>query len=119
MKPKLLLNDTKLGEDKGKVSWYAEPPHRWQNQHRIVFAGGIKEVNFKKLASIYKEAMARITPTSVPVLAAEDETGIIGQIVYNQASDELLGFCAVKGPEHKSLDYFTVVVGNGKAITLL
>lgn len=39
----------------------------------------------------------RITQTSVPVLAAEDETGIIGQIVYNQATDELLGFCGVKG----------------------
>lgn len=77
-----------------------------------MFASGIEEVNFKKLGSIYKEAMARITPTSVPVLAAEDETGIIGKIVYNQASDELLGFCEVKGPEHKCLDYFTVVVGN-------
>ena len=86
----------------------------WRNQHRIVFAGGIEEVNFKKLASIYKEAMARITPTSVPMLAAEDETGIIGQIVFNQASDELLGFCGVKGLEHKCLDYFTVVVGNGE-----
>lgn len=85
--------------------------YRWRNQHRIVFADGIEEVNFKKLASIYKEAMARVTPTSVPVQAAEDETGIIGQIVYNQASDELLGFCGVKGPEHKCLDYFTVVVG--------
>ena len=88
--------------------------YQWRNQHRIVFAGGIEEVNFKKLASIYKEAMARITPTSVPVLAAKDETGIIGQIVYNQASDELLGFCGVKGLEHKCLDYFTVVVGNGE-----
>lgn len=77
-----------------------------------MFAGGIEEVNFKKLASIYKEAMARITPTFVLVLAAEDETGIIGQIVYNQASDELLGFGGVKGPEQKCLDYFTVVVGN-------
>ena len=25
MKPKLLLNDTKPGEDEGKVSWYLEP----------------------------------------------------------------------------------------------
>ena len=25
MKPKLLLNDTKAGEDEGKVSWYPEP----------------------------------------------------------------------------------------------
>lgn len=58
--------------------------------------------------------MPRITPTSVPVLAAEDETGIIAQIVYNQATDELLGVCGVKGPEHKCLDYFTVVVGNGE-----
>lgn len=88
--------------------------HRWRNQHRTEFAGGIDEANFKKLASIYKEAMARITSTSVPVLAAEDETGIIGSIVYNQATDELLGFCGVKGPEHKCLDYFTVSVGNGE-----
>ena len=29
MKPKLLLNDTKPGEDEGKVSWYPE-------QHFIV-----------------------------------------------------------------------------------
>ena len=53
--------------------------------------------------------MARITPTSIPVLAAEDETYIIRKIVYNQATDELLGFCGVKGPKHKCLDYFTVV----------
>lgn len=50
----------------------------------------------------------------VPVLAAEDETGIIGQISYNQKTDELLGFCGVIGTEHKCLDYFTVSVGDGE-----
>lgn len=49
-----------------------------------------------------------------PVLAAEDETGIIGQISYNQKTDELLGFCGVIGTEHKCLDYFTVSVGDGE-----
>lgn len=49
----------------------------------------------------------------VPVLAAEDETAILGQISYGESSDELLGFCGVGGADHKCLDSFTVVVGNG------
>ena len=32
MKPKLLLNDTKPGEDEGKVSWYPEPHFNKSNE---------------------------------------------------------------------------------------
>lgn len=63
---------------------------------------------------LYKEAMTKGKVGPVPVLAAEDETGIIGQISYNQRMDELLGFCGVKKTEHKCLDYFTVSVGDGE-----
>ena len=82
----------------------------WRNQHRTELDGGIKETNFKQLSILYKEAMARGKVGPVPVMAAADETGIIGQISYNQRTDELLGFCGVKGTEHKCLDYFTVSV---------
>ena len=88
--------------------------YRWRNQHRTELDGGIKETNFKQLSVLYKEAMATGKVGPVPVLAAEDETGIIGQISYNQRTDELLGFCGVKGTEHKCLDYFTVSVGEGE-----
>ena len=80
----------------------------------IELDGGIKETNFKQLSVLYKKAMARGKVGPVPVLEAEDETGIIGQISYNQRTDELLGFCGVKGTEHKCLDYFTVSVGEGE-----
>ena len=86
----------------------------WRNQHHTELDGGIKETNFKQLSVLYKEATARGKVGPVPALAAEDETGIIGQISYNQRTDEPLGFCGVKGTEHKCLDYFTVSVGEGE-----
>ena len=85
--------------------------YRWHNQHHTELDGGIKETNFKQFSVLYKEAMARGKVAPAPLLAAEDETGIIGQISYNQRTDELRGFCGVKGTEHKCLDYFTVSVG--------
>ena len=77
-------------------------------------------VNFKKLPSIYKEAMARITPTSVPVLAAEDETGIIGQIVYNQEVMSSLSFVGLKDRSTNAWTTLQLLLETGrKAITLL
>lgn len=71
--------------------------HRWRNQHRVDISGGIQETNYKKLGPLYKEAMANIKSSSVPVLAAEDETAIIGRVTYHQDTDELFGFCGVNG----------------------
>ena len=106
--------------------------YRWRNQHRIIVpekplwggnkkyvcmyvdSGGIQESNFKKLGPLYKEAMANITSSSVPVLAAEDETAIIGHVTYHQHRDELLGFCGVNGQHHACLDYFALKVENGE-----
>ena len=45
-----------------------------------VFGGGIEENNFKQLSAIFQEAMKNVGAYVVPVLAAEDETAIIGQI---------------------------------------
>lgn len=39
---------------------------------------------------------------------------IVSQVSYSEATDELLGFCGVDGADHKCLDKFTVVVGNGE-----
>ena len=88
--------------------------YRWRNQHRIDISGGIQETNFKKLGPLYKEAMANIKSSSVPVLAAEDETAIIGRVTYHQDTDELFGFCGVNGQQHACLDHFAVVVGDGE-----
>ena len=88
--------------------------YRWRNQHRVDISGGIQENNFKKLGPLYKEAMANIKSTAVPVLAAEDETAIIGHVTYHQNTDELLGFCGVNGQHHACVDHFTVVVGEGE-----
>lgn len=70
--------------------------YRWRNQHCTELDGGIKETNFKQLSMLYKEAMASGKVGPVPVLAAEDETGITGQISYNLRTDELVVFCGVK-----------------------
>lgn len=58
--------------------------------------------------------MSKIKSSRVRVLAAEEETGIISQITYNQRQNELLGFFGVPGPEHKCLDHFTVPVADGE-----
>ena len=52
--------------------------------------------------------------SSVPVLAAEDKTSIIGQVTYNEAKDELLGFCRVSGDQHKCFDALNVPVVYGE-----
>ena len=54
--------------------------YRWRNQHRVVLNGGILLENFKKLACVYEKVMKVHGLLSVPVLAAEDETAIIGQV---------------------------------------
>ena len=88
--------------------------YRWRNQHSVDISGGIQQNNFKKLGPVYKEAMAKIKSCSVPVLAAEDETAIIGHATYHQNTDELFGFCGVNGQQHACLDHFAVVVGDGE-----
>lgn len=86
----------------------------WHNQHHVDISGGIRERNFKKLVPLSKEAMANISSSSVPVLAAEDETAIIGHVTYYQDQDELLGFCGVNGQHHTCLDHFAVKVEDGE-----
>ena len=76
--------------------------------------GGIQASNFKKLRDIYIEAMKTVDLCTIPVLAAEDETAIMAQVTYNEAKDELLGFCGVDGDGHQCLDHFTVNVGEGE-----
>ena len=63
---------------------------------------------------LYKEAMANTSSSSVPVLAAEDETAITGHVTYHQDRDELLGFCGVNGQHHACLDHFAVKVEDGE-----
>ena len=89
----------------------------WRNQHRVDISGGIQESNFKKLGPLYKEAMANISSTSVPVLAAEDETAIIGHVTYHQDADELLGFCGVNGQHHACLDHLLLKLGMAKKVS--
>ena len=54
------------------------------NEHPIKLKGGLADANFKKLALLYKEVMSKIKSSCTPVLSAENETGIIAQITYNQ-----------------------------------
>ena len=96
--------------------------YRWHSQHRVALNGGIPLKNFKKLACVYENVMKIHGLLSVLVLAAEDETAIIGQVTYNEGKDEVLGFCGVNGDHHyQCLDSFCVPVGDGeegyKAIT--
>lgn len=88
--------------------------YRWRNQHRVDISGGIRESNFKKLVPLYKEGMANISSSFVPVLAAEDETAIIGHVTYHQDRDELLGFCGVNGQHHACLYHFAVKIEDGE-----
>ena len=88
--------------------------YRWRDQHRLELEGGIQASNFKKLRDIYIEAMKTVDLCTIPVLAAEDETAIMAQVTYNEAKDELLGFCGVDGDGHQCLDHFTINVGEGE-----
>lgn len=87
--------------------------YRWRKQQLVHLDGGFEESNFKVLGKLYSEAMSNLGINHMPVLAAEDEMAILGQISYSESTDELLGFCGVSGEDHKCLDSFTVVVGNG------
>ena len=58
--------------------------------------GGFEENNFKVLDKLYLEAMSSLGVKHVPVLAAGDETAILGQISYSERTDELLR--SVKSP---------------------
>ena len=88
--------------------------YHWRKQHLVNLDGGLEESNFKVLGKVYSEAMRNLNIKHVPVLAAEDETAILGQISYSEGNDELLGFCGVSGADHKCLDLFTVVIGDGE-----
>ena len=61
--------------------------YRWRNQHLVHLDGGFEENNFKVLGKLYKEAMSNLGVKHVPVLAAEDETAILGQISYSERTD--------------------------------
>lgn len=59
--------------------------------------GGFEKNNFKVLGKLFLEAMSNLGVKHVPVLAAEDETAILGQISYSERTDELLR--SVESPE--------------------
>ncbi len=46
--------------------------------------------------------METLKIVKVPVLAAEDETAIVGKVEDNQERDEMLCFCGVEGPYYFS-----------------
>ena len=52
-----------------------------------------------------------------PILcqAAEDETAIAAQVQWNQATDELIGFCGKSGKEHRCVQDCTIKVGDSYA----
>ena len=50
----------------------------------------------------------------MPVTFCEDETGIIGEVVYSQREDVLLGFCGPEGVGHQCEDHFVVEVQDGE-----
>lgn len=85
--------------------------YRWRKQELTRLDDGIQENKFKILGGIYSEIMKRENVPQIPVLVAEDETAIVGEIRYHQDSDILLRFCGVNGHEHKCLDSFFVQVG--------
>ena len=88
--------------------------YQWGNQHLEHLDGGFLENNFKVLDKLYLEPISNLGVKHVPVLGAEDETAILGKISYSKRTDEPLRFCEVSGADCKCLNYFTVVVGNGK-----
>ncbi len=71
--------------------------YRRRKQHVVLLDRGLGQSNFKVLGKLYFEAMRNLGIKLVPVLAAEDETAILGQISYSESSDELVGFCRVSG----------------------
>ncbi|CAC5392049.1 unnamed protein product [Mytilus coruscus] len=51
----------------------------------------------------------------IPALAAEDETAIVGTVMYHQDRDELLGFCGPKD-NHKCMENNHIKVGNDRDV---
>ena len=88
--------------------------YRWRTENLVTIELGISNKTFERVAALYKELMSRHSIPMVPVLAAEDETAIVSKIMYAEDKDELLGFCGVAGTEHKCMDKFQVIVGEGE-----
>jgi hypothetical protein len=66
--------------------------YKWRKLHTFELAPGIHKDNFLHYATMVKGIMEIYKITKTPVLAAEDETAIVGSIQYHQDRDELLGF---------------------------
>ena len=89
--------------------------YKWRQAKTYNFAQGIILENVKKIASIYsatKKSLGITTP--VPVMLAEDETAIIGKIMYDEQSDTLQGFCGINTDpaDHKCVEDFFVHIGD-------
>ena len=84
--------------------------YHWRNKNRVELELGITEKNFIVIGQLYKEAIEKLghlggdSTCMVPVEACEDETAIIRNVTYYQESDELMGFCGLKGDDHQCLD---------------
>lgn len=69
---------------------------------------------FQETPATVQRSEANIRSCPVPVLPAEDESAIIGQVTYHHHMDELFGFCGVNEQQHACLDHFSVVAVDGE-----
>ena len=88
---------------------------RWRKENLTVLLDGMAEQNFKQIGNIYREAMEKLKIGKVPVQLSEDETAIVKRVVYDEKSDQLIGFCGVEEDGHKCIADFVVDIGDGEA----
>ena len=92
---------------------------RWRKENLTVLLDGMAEQNFKQIGNIYREAMEKLKIGKVPVQLSEDETAIVKRVVYDEKSDQLIGFCGVEEDEHKCIADFVVDIGDGAIVSIL
>lgn len=86
--------------------------YRWRKTEAVKMESGLSVKNFEMLASIYANTKQCIKIPTVPVLLAEDETGIVASVDYFADSDTLQGFCGKVSSNHKCTDNCEIYVGD-------
>ena len=86
----------------------------WRKKNIINYELGKHKENILAITSLYKKVKEslHLETTSVPYIKAEDETAIIARPEYKADSDEIWGFCGMKGKDHICKENFVVNVGD-------
>lgn len=85
----------------------------WRKENTITYVLGGHKENIMAIAALYKNAKESMgIKSDVPYEMAEDETAIVPRPEYKADTDEVVGFCGLKGAGHICVENCVVKVGD-------